>query len=453
MGAVLRYLFDLTTSAHWAGPAVGITRVEQGLAQRARRYLGDDLTFCLYDKYRNVFLAIDDEAATRAINGELQIKIEPPSRSQGNWRRFDGVRRRLRRALLSNAEVYHAFQGLRGRSFTRDQILQIRARELAALSPKKARPLPPTTPITLDADTVIISGGLDWDYKDLRALWALKQQYKFRYCAIVYDLIPILFPHYLVPGYIELLTDYFGELYWLADRVMCISEATRRDWLRYCDETGAQIVPAQVFPLGCDLRPGAQGAVAEMPMQLTDKRYALFVSTIEPRKNHRMLYEAWDDCVRKKLVDVERDRLVFVGRRGWAVEEFMRELSLNPATRDTVVILNNVDDAQLSLIYQNSAFVVFPSHYEGFGLPVAEALGHGKPCISSDAGALPEIGGDLVMRLGAKDAPAWTRAIAHYMRSSDELKAWSDRIAQEYRPLAWDMAAKIFFTQIVENAR
>jgi len=66
---------------------------------------------------------------------------------------------------------------------------------------------------------------------------------------------------------------------------------------------------------------------------------------------------------------------------------------------------------------------------------------------------LPEIGGDLVVRLGAKDTPAWTKAIAHYMRSPEELKAWSDRIAKEYRPVAWDMAAKIFFTRIVEGAR
>jgi glycosyltransferase involved in cell wall biosynthesis len=452
-GTVLRYLFDLTTSAHWGGAAVGITRVEQGLARRARQCLGDGVTFCIYDKYRNLFLAIDDETAAKAIEGTLQIKIQPPSGSRGDWRRFDGARRVLRRAVLSNASVYHAFQHLLGRSFTRQEVLQIRQRELAVLSPQEARPLPPTTPVTLDADTVVISGGLDWEHKDLRALWALKQQYKFQYCAVVYDLIPILFPHYLVRGYIELLTEYFGELYWLADRVMCISVATRRDWLRYCDELGGQVVPAQVFPLGCDLQPAAPGAVAEMPMQLADKRYVLFVSTIEPRKNHRMIYEAWDDCVRNKLVDTQRDRLVFVGRRGWAVEELLSEISLNPATRDTIVILNNVDDAQLSLVYQNSAFVVFPSHYEGFGLPVAEALGHGKPCISSNAGALPEIGDDLVVRLDAKDTPAWARTIAHYMRSPDELTDWSQRIKRKYQTITWDMAAKIFFARIAENAR
>jgi len=448
MGAVLRYLFDLTTSAHWGGPAVGITRVEEGLARRARAHLGDDLTFCVYDKYRNVFLAIDNETAVKAIDGKLQIKIEPP---YGNGSgRFGFVRRRLQRALMSNVDVYHAFQRLRGRSFTRAEILKIQDRERAS---KQRSSLPPTKPVTLDADTVIISGGLDWEHKDLRALWALKQQYKFQYCAIVYDLIPILFPHYLVPGYIELLTDYFGELYWLADRVMCISEATRKEWLQYCGRMGGQVVPADVFPLGCDLPTVASGATPELPMSLVGKRYALFVSTIEPRKNHRMLYDAWDDCIRQNLVDVEHDRLVFVGRLGWAVEDFMRELSLNPATCDTIVVLNNVDDAQLNLIYQNCAFVVFPSHYEGFGLPVAEALGHGKPCISSDAGALPEIGGDLVVRLGAKDTPAWTKAIAHYMSSPGELKTWSDRIAQEYQPVGWDMAAQIFFARIVENAR
>ena len=74
-GPVLRYLFDITTSAHWSGAAVGITRVEKELARRARRYLGADLTFCVYDKYRNVFLSVDDETAEKFLSGEAQIRI------------------------------------------------------------------------------------------------------------------------------------------------------------------------------------------------------------------------------------------------------------------------------------------------------------------------------------------------------------------------------------------
>ena len=425
----------------------------------ARQHLGDELVFCLYDKYRNIFLSIDDETANGIFDGKVRIKIAPPvvETPLGQvGRRVDAVRRRLRRLLMMNTAAYHTFQRMRGRRFTREDILKIQAVEQATGSSGSyaASPAMVMKPITLDSETIIMSGGLDWEFKDLRAIWRLKQEYKFQYCGIVYDLIPILFPHFLVPGYVELLTDYFGELYWLADRTMCISDATQRDWMHFCDAIGAQQKPSHVFPLGCDLRTQAgEQARPELPPSLVDKQYALFVSTIEPRKNHRLLYEAWDDCVRRNLIDVERDRMVFVGRRGWAVDDFLRELSINPATRETIIVLNNVDDAQLNLIYRNSAFVLFPSQYEGFGLPVAEALGHGRPCISSDAGALPEIGDDLVVRLNAKDTAAWARAIAHYMKSPDELRAWTERVQNGYRPITWDMAAKKFFGTVMENAR
>lgn len=455
MGAGLRYLFDITTSAHWGGAAVGITRVEEGLARRAREHLGPDLTFCVYDKYRNQFLPVDDATAAKFLDGTVQIKITPPpSRALKARvaRRLNDVRWHVRHAMMANVGTYQKFQRMRGRTFTHQDIVRIRDGEVAA---RKASSVTLTTqPIALDQNTTVISGGLDWEHKDLRSISELKRQHGFKYVGIVYDLIPIMFPHYLVPGYVDLLTDYFGELYWLSDRVMCISEATRREWLSYCDDLAGQPVPAEVFPLGCDLRsPASEGPAAELPAELVGKRYALLVSTIEPRKNHRLLYDAWDDCVRQKLIDVERDRLVFVGRRGWTMDDFLREVSLNPATRDTIIVLNNIDDAQLNLIYENCAFVTFPSHYEGFGLPVAEALGHGKPCISSNAGALPEIGGDLVRRLDAKDTAGWTRAIAHYLTSPDELKTWSDHIAKEYRPITWDMAAKTFFTRLLETAR
>src|SRR3954469_8554009 len=102
-------------------------------------------------------------------------------------------------------------------------------------------------------------------------------------------------------------------------------------------------------------------------------------------------------------MDPEGDGLVLLGGPGGGVNDLMRELAANPATRDTLVVLNHVPDALLRLLYQRCAFVVFPSLYEGYGLPLAEALAYGKPCISSDAGSLPEIGGELVVRIDPKD--------------------------------------------------
>jgi glycosyltransferase involved in cell wall biosynthesis len=207
-------------------------------------------------------------------------------------------------------------------------------------------------------------------------------------------------------------------------------------------------MPASVFPLGSDLPAIEDPSSLELPDSLQDKQFVLFVSTIEPRKNHRMLYEAWDRCIRSKTVNPARDRLVFVGRQGWAVNDVLRELSTNPATRETLIVLNHVSDALLRLLYRRAAFVVFPSLYEGYGLPLAEALAYGKPCISSDAGSLPEIGGDLVVRIDPKDTIRWADSIAHYLRSPQELDAMAARIKAEYRSITWDEAAAQFFSTI-----
>jgi glycosyltransferase involved in cell wall biosynthesis len=451
-GHRLRYLFDLTTSAQWTGSAVGIVRVEQELARRARGLLGDAVSFCVYDRAQNLFLNIDDRIATEILDGTLQIDFAPTPKARARALNF--LRVRARRAMRTNVTLYHAFQLLRGRRYTRDEIMRIQREEFGgpSIAPKRVEYLSRVSrgPVKLAPDSCIISGGLDWQYKDLRNIWSLKQAHDFCYCAIIYDLIPLSFPHFVTPGYDAFLGAYFGELIWLADCAMCISNATRAEWVGFHKSFGVGAIPSRVFSLGCDLP--AQSA-EPLPDTLRGKRFALFVSTIEPRKNHRVLYDAWDRCIRSGAVDPERDRLVFVGRVGWAVDDLLREIAANPVTRETIIILNRVTDDLLARLYRECAFVVFPSFCEGYGLPVAEALGHGKPCISSDAGALSEIGGDLVCRIDPKDTIRWSDAIARFMASPAELDDWSRRIVAEHRPVTWDDAARRFFDAIRETMR
>lgn len=455
-GTSLRYLFDLTTCAHWGGPDVGIVRVEREFGRRAREHLGDDLEFCVYDRFRNLVLSLEDGVAAGIIAGRLRIDFAPPpiqSAAAIARTRIGGLRRQLRRAVLSNATLYHGFQRLRGRSFSREEILRLQTEAFAApdVSRQWIGQLPvadiPHRVARLDRSTLLVSGGLDWDLKDVRALIALKREKNFRYCTIIHDIIPILFPHLVVPDLVPVFEKYFSDLVLLADYAMCNSEATRGDWMRFCGEHGADM-PASVFPLGADVPAIEDSTSAELPESLHGKRFALFVSTIEPRKNHRMLYEAWERCVKSKAVDAERDRLVFVGRRGWSVNDLMRELTVNPATRETLIVLNQVPDALLHLLYQHCALVVYPSLYEGYGLPLAEALAHGKPCISSSSGSLTEIGGDLVVRIDPKDTIRWADTLSHLMRSPQELDTMGARIRAEFRPVTWEQAATQFFSTI-----
>ncbi|MGB9366394.1 MAG: glycosyltransferase family 1 protein [Xanthobacteraceae bacterium] len=431
-------------------------RVEQELARRACRFLGEAVVFGIYDRSQNLFLVIDDKAAADILDGRLQIDFaaEPPPQG-AHAIALNRLRGRVRRAMRTNVTVYQVFQLLRGRRYTREEIRQIQQEEFGSppmpaetpASAKRVEKLSSVSrgPAKLGAASCIISVGMDWQYKDMRSIWTLKQSLGFRYCPMIHDLIPLSFPHFVSPDYDTFIADYLGELIWVADLAMCNSQSTRQDWMRFSSENGVDI-PSHVFPLGCDL-PAAPAQTA-LPPSLKEKRFALFVSTIEPRKNHRVLYDAWDRCIRSKTVDAERDRLVFVGRVGWAVNDLMHELSANPATRDSIIVLNDVSDDLLATLYRDCAFVVFPSFSEGYGIPVAEALAYGKPCISSDAGALREIGSEFVLRIDPKDTLRWAETIARYLAHPNDLIDWGRRIEAEHRPMTWDTAADRFFSTV-----
>src|SRR4051795_8130488 len=108
-GPALRYLYDLTTSAHWGGADVGIVRVERQLARRARQHLGSAVEFCLYDRFRNLVLTIEDDLAAELMNGRRQIDFTAPPAASMATR----ARRGVRRAVLANATLYQSFQRLR----------------------------------------------------------------------------------------------------------------------------------------------------------------------------------------------------------------------------------------------------------------------------------------------------------------------------------------------------
>src|SRR5436305_5426155 len=99
-GPLLRYLYDLTTSAHWGGADVGILRVERQLARRACEHLGNSVEFCVYDRFRNLVLTIEDDLAAELIGGRTQIDFTPPPRPSVTAlarTHFERARRNVRR--------------------------------------------------------------------------------------------------------------------------------------------------------------------------------------------------------------------------------------------------------------------------------------------------------------------------------------------------------------------
>jgi len=192
-----------------------------------------------------------------------------------------------------------------------------------------------------------------------------------------------------------------------ADGLIFISEHSRQEFDRFLPSYRRKgQIPSIVTPLGCRYAPISQEAAAANATRHGD--YWLFVGSLEPRKNLVGLLNAYENYAAGHAAPKP---LHFVGGSGWKNEEIRAKLASLEA-RGLVKHLGVVADEDLPKIYQNAEGFLFPSWYEGFGLPVLEAMSQGCPVISSDRSSLPEVGGNAVLYID----PAAPRTIADAMR-------------------------------------
>ncbi len=280
-----------------------------------------------------------------------------------------------------------------------------------------------------------ISLGLDWLYLDQPWFLEFKRQRELRTTSMCYDIIPLLYPQFVLQPPQGFAT-YLQRLSQYSDLVLCISRHTQRDYEHAVQQMALDVPPTHVITLGADIL-AAAGQVQAPPgfAQGGEARpYVLFVSTIERRKNHALLYHAW---VRMRNDGFTPYRLVFVGRKGYGVGELLNDIALDPRTRDDIQILEHVSDDQLTWLYRHAAFTVYPSLYEGWGLPVVESLSHGKFCLAASGSSLPEAGGPWAEYLDPMDVVGWAQRLRHFMEHPEEIAARNGRIGILVRPTLW----------------
>ena len=206
----------------------------------------------------------------------------------------------------------------------------------------------------------------------------------------VCDLIAIKFPNYFGVDAVELVNQTINSLN-SEDWVLCISDATRRDLLEYRDDLNPNQV--RVTPLAADK--SFTRCTDEQKLSDTRSRYGIpqdapyFLSlcTLEPRKNLNSILASFS----RLLKDLDEETyLVLAGAKGWKVEQL--EQLLDQHVR--VLPIGYVDDTDLSPLYSDAIAFVYPSFYEGFGLPPLEAMQCGTPVIASNNSSLPEVVGD-----------------------------------------------------------
>ncbi len=252
----------------------------------------------------------------------------------------------------------------------------------------------------------------------------------------LHDLVFRFYPHTHKPLNRWFLTLMMPRFLNAADAVIAVSESTKRDAIQLygIDEAKITVIYEGVTDHFRRASPQAMAAVRRK-YGLPDE-FILSVATIEPRKNLTSLLEAYH-----ALRDEVSLGLVIVGKKGWLYSDFFNRLGELGLEHD-VLFPGFVPDEDLPALYSAADLFVFPSLYEGFGLPVVEALACGTPVVTSNAASLPEVAADAAILVDPTSVDDIVRAVREVLNSKElreELRVKGPRQAARF---SWQRAAR-----------
>jgi glycosyltransferase involved in cell wall biosynthesis len=257
--------------------------------------------------------------------------------------------------------------------------------------------------------------------------------------ATVHDLTALLFPEMHTLKVRLSLLPFLRPSFERARRLVAISEATARDLAFHFPQCAEKI--RVVYPgIDPEFSPGEPAEIAATRRELgaaAEGGYVFYAGTLEPRKNVGRLIDAWEGLRRD---DPQLPPLVLAGPYGWGSERLARRIAdLAPLG---VTAVGRVDRARLVRLFQAARVFVYPSLYEGFGFPAAEALACGVPVITSDTSSLPEVVGDAGRLADPQDAGAIAAKLKGLLDNPGPAADLGRRgIAQAAR-FRWDRAAR-----------
>ena len=225
----------------------------------------------------------------------------------------------------------------------------------------------------------------------------------------IHDLTFIKYPEY-VPLIVKTYTERIKRCLKWTDLIITMAETTKEDIVHYL-----QVNPHKIWVIPLASRYSVQ---ENSKIPNTDEQpYILFVGTFEPRKNIKTLVLAFDYL--KKKFDLPH-RLVLIGKKGWGYESILKCIE-NSAYKKDIYHLNYLADELVAQFYQHAEVFVYPSFYEGFGLPVLEAMNLGTPVITSNVSSLPEVVDSAAITINPQDFIELAEAIFKVL-SNDNLR-------------------------------
>ena len=250
----------------------------------------------------------------------------------------------------------------------------------------------------------------------------------------IYDLTFLQYPQYIDSAVKPYRKRIKKCLQW-TDLVITSAENTKKEIIEYLEVEPNKI---WVTPLAsrynnCQSLRALNNRIELKYKLYLSKPYILFVGTIEPRKNLNNLIKAFNYLKEKEKIE---HNLIIIGQKGWLYESIFSEIA-NSSWQDCICHLGYLSDELVALFYQQADVFVYPSHYEGFGLPVLESMTLGTPVVTSNTSSLPEVAGDAAILIDSKEPINIAEAVFKILSDSQLNKNLIEKGKERSKQFSW----------------
>lgn len=420
--------FDISGIYNWKGNFTGIQRIVYNLAKEFNKS-NESVGFFIY--HSGAFIEVDFT--------EFELRLEELNRSDDKHSKKTS-KRQVNFSAVQHHSVVALKNTLRG---TRIEPL-VRVPYVGARTAyRNLRGIKTHTNhnnIFKSEDIVIVVDG-NWQFNGFaKALGIVKAKTKFKLIHFVHDITAIKNPALASPKADKIIGDYFTKIFSFVDLLITISDSTKIDTEWFLQKYGITNQPKiKTLIMGDNMSEASPQPIK--PDVKIDPSFILTVSTIEVRKNYLSLYYAYKLAIEK---GVELPHLIIVGKKGWMAEEVYALLTKDEDIKSRVTILHGISDQELEWLYANCLFTVFPSFYEGWGLPIIESFARGKSCICSNTSSMPEAGGSLAIYISPYNTEELFKTIFELSSNKEMREAAELKIKLNYEPHTWQQS----FTQL-----
>jgi glycosyltransferase involved in cell wall biosynthesis len=429
--------FDATDIAHWAGHSdrvTGIQRVELNIVRSlAHDHGGEAIRGIFFDRDSRSFYEFDparlahaEEFSAESLLIDLGLQQTSrifPSKVQIKSHLRQAARGKLQRTL-KKADIYLS-------ALLAPRRLQRKGLAPSARSHQLVRPIAVRKMTVLPPDSRLACLGTTWVFPEL---WRFAAEHRARgghVLQMVHDLIPVSNPQYVRAKMATLFRRWLDEALQYSTRFTCVSAYAAADLRRYAAERN-MAPPIHVTRLAHEFVGFERNAEIPLPPQLTQlagREFVLAAGTIDARKNGVSLLQTW-----RRLIGEFGDRtplLLFAGMYGRVGgAEVRASLESDAVLAQFVRVVNGPSDQVLAWLYKYCLFSIFPSHVEGWGLPVGESAWFGSLCVASNASSIPEVCGELMDYVDPADTADITRAVRRLITDRDYLQQRKAMIAR-----------------------